>query len=524
MSTDATSLARPTSLHATAPLPQDLATCQQMLRELLATVAQLRSTVDQQQAHIEYLARMTFGRRSERVEGPTLFDGLADAEPEPPPPPPEPPTEEVVVTKRRRRQRRKRPVDLPRQHEVLDLTEAEKACPCCGTVRVRIGAEVSERLDYRPASVFIHAIERPTYLCRHCEQLGENIQAVQAPLLPTPIPRCTVEAGLLAHVIVSKWIDHLPLYRLESILARLGWEVARSTLCDQTMACARLLTPLYDLMCRRVRTSFSLHTDDSPVRLLNPRRTAYAWVYVGDLVNPYTVFDLSPGHQQEYPANFLAGYQGFLHADGYTGYNPLYAAGAKHVGCWMHVRRYFFEAKESDPVRAHEAIARIRLLYTAESAAKEKRLSGAELAAHRHEHARPLLQAFGDWLAQEVPRALPKSKIGEAFVYAANQWPSLIRYVEDGRLAIDNSPAEQAIRPLAVGRRNWLQIAGDGGLKSAAVLLSIAATVKRHGINPWVYIKHILSESAARKSNADFSDLLPDAWVQAHANPPMSAN
>jgi transposase len=515
MSTDATSPS-----HDAVHLPNDVATCHHMLRELLVTVAELRSTVDKQQAHIQYLVRMTFGRRSERIEGPTLFDGLADPEPEPPPAPPEPETQEVVVKKRIGHGRRQRHANLPRQCEVLDLTEAEKACPCCGELRVRIGADVSERLDYHPASLFIHAIERPTYLCRQCEQKGENIQAVQAPLPPAPIPRSTVGAGLLSHVIVSKWIDHLPLYRLESILARLGWDVSRSTLCDQTMACARLLTPLYKLMCCRVKSSFALYTDDSPVRLLNPRRTAYAWVYVGDLANPYTVFDLSPGHQQEFPEKFLAGYRGFIHADGYAGYNPLYAAGATHVGCWMHVRRYFFEAKESDPGRAHEAIARIRLLYAVETSAKEKNLGGAELAANRQEHARPLLQSFADWLAQEVPRALPKSKIGEAFVYAANQWPALVRYVEDGRLTIDNSPAEQAIRPLAVGRRNWLQIAGDGGLKSAAVLLSVAATAKRHRVNPWVYVKHILTESAARKPDADFSDLLPDAWVQANAGAP----
>jgi hypothetical protein len=273
-------------------------------------------------------------------------------------------------------------------------------------------------------------------------------------------------------------------------------------------------------MCQRVRTSFSLHTDDTPIRLLNPLRTAYAWVYVGDLANPYTVFDLSPGHQQEYPQKFLAGYRGFIHADGYAGYNPLYAAGAQHVGCWMHVRRYFFEAKENDPARAHEAIARIRLLYAVESDAKQKDLRDAELAAYRQTHARPLLQAFADWLAQEVPRALPKSKIGEAFIYASNQWPSMSRYLEDGRLTIDNAPAEQAIRPLAVGRRNWLQIAGDGGLKSAAVLLSLAATAKRHGVNPWVYVKHLLSESAARPPDADFRDLLPDAWVQGHTGCP----
>jgi transposase len=514
MSTDAT-----TPLHSPTVLPEDLATCQQMLRELLATVAELRSTIDKQQAHIHYLVRMTFGRRSERVEGPTLFDGLADPEPQPEPLPPEPTTDKVVAKKRGGHRRRKRPTDLPRQHQVLDLTEAEKACPCCGEGRVRIGADVSERLDYRPASLFLHTIERPTYICRHCEQKGDNIQAAQAPLPPTPIPRCTIEAGLLAHVIVSKWVDHLPLYRLESILGRLGWDVPRSTLCDQMMACARLLTPFYNLMCRRVKTSFALYTDDTPIRLLNPRRTAYAWVYLGDAANPYTVFDLSVGHTHEFPEQFLAGYRGFMHADGYTGYNPLYAAGATHVGCWMHVRRYFFEAKDSAPAQAHEALARIRLLYAVETAAKEKQLTGADRAAYRQEHAGPLLTAFADWLAREAPRALPKSKIGEALVYASNQWPSLVRYVNDGRLTIDNSPAEQALRPLAVGRRNWLQIAGDGGLKSAAVLLSVAATVKRHGLNPWVYIKHLLSAMAARPPDTDCSDLLPDVWQQTHAGP-----
>lgn len=225
------------------------------------------------------------------------------------------------------------------------------------------------------------------------------------------------------------------------------------------------------------------------------------------------------GRSQEFPEKFLAGYRGFIHADAYAGYNPLYAAGATHVGCWMHARRNFFEAKDSDPARAHEALARIRLLYAVEAEAKANGLMGTDLAAYRQEHARPVLQSFGDWLAQEVPRVLPKSKIGEAVGYASNQWPTLNRYLEDGRLTIDNAPAEQAIRPLAIGRRNWLQIAGDGGLRSAAVLLSVAASAKRHGVNPWVYVKHILTASAARPRAADVSDLLPDTWAQAAANP-----
>lgn len=497
------------------PVPNDLATCQQMIRELLTTVGQLRATLDKQAAHIHYLVRMTFGRKSERFEGPTLFDSFTPPEPATPPAQPEPET--TVEVKRKGHGRRQRLADLPCERQVLDVTEAEKACPCCGEQRVKIGADVSSRLDYRPACLFRRELERPTYMCRHCEQQGQNIQAVQTPLPPEPIPRGTVAAGLLAHVIVSKWFDHLPLYRLESILARLGWDVSRSTLCDQMMSCARVLTPLYDLMCRRVKNSFGLHADDTPVTLLQPRRTAYAWVYVGDLANPYTVFDLSVGRQQQFPEKFLAGYRGYIHADAYAGYNPLYAAGATHVGCWMHARRNFFEAKESNPALAHEALARIRLLYAVEAEAKDKGLRAEELATHRQEHAGPVLKSFADWLAEEVPRVLPKSKIGEAVVYASNQWPTLVRYLEDGRLKIDNSPAEQAIRPLAVGRRNWLQIAGDGGLHSAAVLLSIAASAKRHGGNPWVYVKHILNKSAAREPNADFSDLLPDAWQRIHA-------
>jgi transposase len=510
---DASTLA--TVPHDAANLPDDSTVLKQMIRELLTTVGQLRSTIDKQAAHIHYLVRMTFGRRSERIEGPTLFDALPTPEPVAPPAEPEPET--TVVVKRKGHGRRKRPADLPCERDVLDVTEAEKACPCCGEQRVKIGADVSSRLDYRPACLFRHELERPTYICRHCEQQGENIQAVQAPLPPEPIPRGTVAAGLLAHVIVCKWFDHLPLYRLESILARLGWDVSRSTLCDQMMNCARVLTPLYDLMCRRVKTSWALHADDTPVTLLNPRRTAYAWVYVGDLVNPYTVFDLSAGRQQDFPEKFLAGYRGYIHADAYAGYNPLYAGGATHSGCWMHVRRYFFEAKEGDPLRAHEAMARIRLLYAVESEAKQKDLHDAELAAYRQEHSGPLLKSFADWLAEEVPRVLPKSKIGEAVGYASNQWSTLVRYLEDGRLTIDNSPAEQAIRPLAVGRRNWLQIAGDGGLASAAVLLSVAASVKRHGVNAWVYVKHILTECAARQPHADFSDLLPDVWGRVQA-------
>jgi transposase len=483
--------------------------------ELLATVAELRATVEKQQAHIDRLVRMTFGRRSERVAGPTLFDALPDPDPAPPPADapavPEPSTG-APTPRRRGHGRRPRPADLPRERVEIDLTEAEKACPCCRRMRVRIGADVSERLDYRPASRFVRQIVRPTYACRFCERAGDDPRVVQPPLPPEPIPRGTAAAGLLAHLIVSKYIDHLPLYRQESILARLGWEVTRSTPCDQILACAGVLEPLYRLMCDRVRASASLHTDDTPVTLLAPLRTAHAWVYVGDAANPCTVFDLSVGRSRDAPAAFLKGYKGFVHADGYAGYNPVYEGGATHIGCWMHARRYFFDARLSDPERAHEALARIRALYAVEADARARNVAGAALATHRRQRAAPILAAFADWLAEQAPRVLPKSPMGEAVAYATDQWPSLLICTRDGRLTIDNGPAEQAIRPLAVGRNNWRHVGGDGGLGPTAVLLSLAASVKRHAVNPWAYLKQVLTELPAKPQGADLTDLLPDLW------------
>jgi hypothetical protein len=183
----------------------------------------------------------------------------------------------------------------------------------------------------------------------------------------------------------------------------------------------------------------------------------------------------------------------------------------------MHARRYFFDARLNDPERAHEALARIRALYAAEQAAKEKGLTGAALAAYRRQHAGPVLTALADWLAAQRRHVVPKSTIGEAVTYATNQWPTLGVYLADGRLTIDNAVAEQAIRPLAVGRRNWLHLGGDGGLRPTAVLPSIAASVKRHGINPWVYLKDILTELPARSPVTDLTELLPDMWTRCRA-------
>jgi len=508
-------------------LRAEVAHLRRVNQELLGTVAELRATIERQQTHIDKLVRTAFGRKSERVvTGPTQFDDSPD--PDPPTPASDAPAASVTSPeptrpKRRGHGRRPRPAELPRERVEIDLTEAEKACPCCHKVRIRIGADVSERLDYRPASLFVRQIVRPTYVCRVCERAGGDPQVVQRPLPPEPIPRGTAAAGLLAHVIVSKYVDHLPLYRQAAILGRLGWDVTRSTLCDQILTCAGVLEPLYRVMCDRVRLSAALHTDNTSVPLLAPRRTAHAWVYAGDAANPYTVFYLSVGRSRDAPTAFLKGYTGFVHADGYAGYNPVYEGGARHVGCWKHARRYFFDARLSDPARAHDALARIRALYAVEREAKEMKLTGTDLATDRRQHAGPVLAAFADWLVEQRPRVLPKSAIGEAVTYATNQWPTLGLYLTDGRLTIDNAAAEQAIRPLCVGRRNWLHLGGDGGLRPTAVLLSVTASVKRHRLNPWDYLNHVLTELPARKAGADLTDLLPDWWARTRAGPLASA-
>lgn len=501
-------------------LRRKLAHADAVIAELRGVVAELRKQVEAQQAHIHRLVKRTFGRGGERVEGPTLFDGIDPPEAEAPPPV-EPPTPEPPAPRKRKGHgRRRKSADLPRRREEIDLSEAEKVCACCGTLKIRIGQIVSERLDYQPMAIFVRELVRPTYACRSCESQGHDPQITRAVLPREPIPKSGIGSGLLAHVIVSKMVDHLPLHRQESILARHGWDVCRSTLCDHLKKCGELLTPLYDAMHRRLLQSFAIHADDTPLVLLRPRRTAFAWVYLGDAANPYTLFDLTAGRRQEFPQAFLGGYRGFVHADAYDGYNGVHGH-VRHLGCWMHARRYFVEAEPSDP-RSVEALAFIRTLYAVEREIQDERdrpgstFADTDAVRVRRTRAGPILAAFADWLDDQHRTATPRSLFGQAVAYARNQWASLIRYVDDARFAIDNGAAERAIRPLAVGRSNWLHVGGDGGLKTASVLLSVCATATRHHLNPWSYLRDVLDRLARRPDGAEVADLMPDAGVKTH--------
>lgn len=491
------------------------------IAELLAVTTQLRQQIESQQSRIAQLVKSTFGSKSERVLGPTLFDDLLDQLPDEPPTPPEPPTGPPAGTSPTRPRRpgghgrRIIPEHLPRERFEIDFSEAEIICPCCSIKRIRVGQQLSERIDYRPAVLFIREIARPTYVCRHCERSGHDPQFATPPLPPEPIPRGGVGSGLLAHLVVAKFIDHLPLYRQELILKRQGWSIPRSTLCDHLHACGLLLDPLYRLMIHRLKQSAMLHADDSPVSLMRPRRSAYAWVYLGDAANPYTLFDLTVGRRREFPETVLAGFQGFVQADAYAGYRGVHGD-TRHVGCWMHARRKFVEARDSNIARASEALAFIRTLYEVERELTALGLSGDQAATHRRTRAGPVLVRFAAWLETEQRRERPKSPLGQAILYSRNQWPSLNRYLHDSRLAIDNGAAERAIRPLAVGRKNWLFIGGDRGLSTAAVLMSVCASATRHGVNQWEYLRDLFDRLPALPTNSDLTSLLPDNWAKAH--------
>ena len=486
--------------------------------ELHDLIAELRQTIETQQATIDRLLRQHFGRSSERDTGPTLFDGINDnelsindSEVSTIDNELTPTDTEVSPKKRKGHGRRKPPTNLPIERVEIDLPEHEKPCPCCHKPRIRIGTgEPSRRFDFKPAVYFIRVTVRIAYACRECEQAGDGTQFQRPELPPEPIPRGSATAGLLAHVIVAKFVDHLPLHRQTSILGRHGFDVADSTLCGWMRQAAKLLQPLYDLMLGRVKQSRFIFIDDTPVTLLHPRRSATAWVVLGDAANRFTLFTLTPGRHQEYP---LKPGSGITRVSSIA--MPIPATthcmhgGTRHIGCWMHVRRNFFDVRKQEP-KACEALAFIRGLYDIEAKAKKDKLTDTALSQLRQREAKPILDRFSDWLMEQQRQSLPASGFGQAVSYAINQWPTLIRYVDDGALSPDNGASERAIHPLALGRNNWLFIGGDMGLSSASVLLSLCASAKQHNLNPWEYLKDVLTRAC--QPGAELKHLLPDCW------------
>ncbi|UCF21493.1 MAG: IS66 family transposase [Gemmatimonadota bacterium] len=480
------------------------------LREQLRTSQRENARLRHQ---LEQAVRRLYGRKSERRDP---NQGELDLGADPAPPTEEegsrgPETEEEVESARARsrRGRKKLPKDLPRKRIVLEPEAKDLVCPCCEGERRRIGSDITEELEYEPAVLYINEYERPKYACPRCEE-----GVVQAALPARPIEKGRPGPGLLAHVVVSKYSEHLPLYRQETVFPRAGVAISRRTLCDWVRAVAELGEPIVDFMKNEsVLTSKVIHSDDTRITVQDPRhpggsRSGYLWVYGGDQDD--LVYDFTPSRSRDGPLAFLGDYAGYLQADAYSGYDEVFRMGRViEVGCWAHARRYFFEAVKTALEPATELLAQIRRLYAVERAAKD--LNATARRDLRQEKSDPILQQIEETLEEIAPHHLPKSPMGEAIGYARRQWRALTRYAEDGDLEIDNNASERALRMVAVGRKNWLFAGSDAGGRRAAILYSLIGTCKRIGIDPFAYLRDLIARVSTHPMRR-INELTPRGW------------
>ena len=488
-----------------------------VLDETAASFEQLRQ---RHQATLEELAwykRWVHGRRSERLADGIgqghLFDLIpqsAQAEDGPQQ------FTEPLPAAPHRRTRRRRELDLSRlphhRHE-SELSAAETICDCCGRHKDRICEDVTTILEHVPARLEVHEHVRGKYACRYCKN---GVSSPPPP--PRPIARGIAGPGLIAEIIVSKFGDHLPLYRLEDIFVRCGVHFPRSTLCDWVAAAADLLQPLYDLQRKLVVQSPVLWTDDTPVTVLvggeDGSRQGRFWTYIGDEY-PYSVYDFSMSRCRDGPQSFLQTFQGYLHADAYAGYDAIYL-GSDHqireVACWAHARRKFFDASKNYPRESHQVLEWIRQLYDIEDRARE--LSVDARYGLRRAEAVPVLDKLEVYLLQLARAVLPKSALAKAVTYARNQWDALRCYTQDGRLTIDNNTSERTLRHQAIGRKNWLFLGRESAGPRAAVLYTILAGAKRHRLEPWTYVRELLMRTHADDNRLE--EMLPDCWAARH--------
>jgi transposase len=406
--------------------------------------------------------------------------------------------------------RRPLPAHLPR--EVREYLPKQETCPDCGGKLKRLGEDVSEILEYVPASLKVIRYVRPKLACACCDRI------VQAEAPSRPIERGMAGPGLLAHVLVSKYCDHLPLYRQSEIYARSGVELDRSTLAEWVGGSSRLLAPLVEALRRHVMAADKLHADDTPVPVLAPglgkTKTGRLWTYVrddrpaGDSTPAAVWFAYSPNRKGEHPRSHLNNFTGTLQADGYAGFDQIYQQGRiQEAACWAHVRRKFYDLQVAhQSPAASEALARIAMLY-----AIEKEIRGRppdERREIRNTRSRPLLESLKQWFEETLGKLSRKSDTAMAVRYALGRWEALMRFCDDGRIEIDNNAAERALRAVALGRKNFLFVGSDGGGESAAAIYSLIGTAKLNGIDPESYLRNVLSRIAAHPIKR-IEELLP---------------
>lgn len=399
---------------------------------------------------------------------------------------------------------------LPEHLERVEVYHEPETCTCsqCQGVLIKIGDDISEQLDVEPARFFVIRHIRPQYACQACE----TVQA--APVAPAVIDGGLAAPGLLSWIAISKYLDHLPLYRIEQIAARQQVPLARSTLSEWIGRLGVALQPLADRLAEKLRSQTSLHADETPVQQLDPgagkTKRAYLWSYrSNDLAGgpPIVVFDYQTSRSGQHARNFLQDWRGHLMVDDYSGYKELFKQGVIEQACLAHARRKFFElqANGSHPT-AEEAVARIARLYVIEADMREADI--ATRARQRAQQAQPELQSLHDWLLGLRPSVANGSGLAKAMDYLLRRWSAFARYAQSGNLPIDNNPVENAIRPIALGKKNWLFSGSERAGRRAAAIQSLLATAKLNGLEPLAWLKETLTQLPSWP-NARIDELLP---------------
>jgi transposase len=479
------------------------------------------------QLELERFKKWYYGPRADRLQSSgdlaqlllNFFEELEHkpVHPDDIPPHAEPEGDLRRVKRRRGRRHLANFENLPVTRHVYELSAKERACPCCGVERKEIGAEQSWQVEYLPGHFErIHHV-RKKYACRGCESSGEHPQIETAAKPESAIDKGMAGPGLLAYIVTSKFSDYLPLYRLEDIFERQGFEISRAT---QSVWCgdvADLVEPLYELMAERVRASHVVATDDTIMPMLSKGKAANArmWVYVGDDAHSYNVFDFTLNRGRDGPKYFLKDYRQVLLADAYGGYNGVVAGNEiTRAGCWSHARRKIVEAEKTAPEIAREAVEMVRALYAVEKQASD--FSIAERLDLRQKQSAPMLAALRDKFLVWKEQLLPKHPMAEAVNYALGQWDALSVFCSDGAVPIDNNVSEREIKRVVLNRKNSLFVGNARGGRTAAILASLTSTCRRHDVDPQLYLTQLLMNLPPVHMN-ELPAWLPDQWNQLHA-------